>query len=285
MTLDANLFWFGSILELALVMVVLKLLGFGPRGKDGSVASPAAPEARVREWQQQILHLTQECLQQQNELQQRDIQAAQLTQECLRLQQQLQQSDANVAQLNEASARQQNESQHHQAQMEQLTHECLRLQHRLQEHQLQEHQLQEQAAYTEQTEQLSQECLQLRQQLEQQAASLTQDLHHAVFKQLQTLMVNHPSVSKLAQTKPNLPAKNLVSILTPLDNLLHHWGYAAIGSVWEQVPYDPTLHQPDAADIAPGELVYIRFVGYRDGEHILCPAKVSRTLPGNVKQS
>ena len=36
-------------------------------------------------------------------------------------------------------------------------------------------------------------------------------------------------------------------------------------------------------DIQPEELVYIRFVGYREGEQILCPAKVSRTLPGGIK--
>jgi hypothetical protein len=32
-------------------------------------------------------------------------------------------------------------------------------------------------------------------------------------------------------------------------------------------------------DIQPGEAVYVRFVGYRDGETVLVPAKVSRTLP------
>jgi hypothetical protein len=43
------------------------------------------------------------------------------------------------------------------------------------------------------------------------------------------------------------------------------------------------LHQPDVEDITEGELVYIRFVGYREGERILAPAKVSRTLPPGMK--
>ena len=72
-------------------------------------------------------------------------------------------------------------------------------------------------------------------------------------------------------------------LFTPLDNLLKEWGYEQIGKPWEQVPYNPQIHQPDAGDIAQGELVYIRFVGYQHQEHILCPAKVSRTLPGGVK--
>ncbi|MBD2186518.1 XRE family transcriptional regulator, partial [Planktothrix sp. FACHB-1375] len=53
------------------------------------------------------------------------------------------------------------------------------------------------------------------------------------------------------------------------------------GQVWEQVPYNPQLHQADVNDIAEGELVFVRFVGYKNGSRILCPAKVSRTRPFN----
>ncbi len=123
------------------------------------------------------------------------------------------------------------------------------------------------------------ECLRLREQLQQQRVELTTEFHHSTFEQLQTLLTNYPSVRQLVQVKPDLPAKNLTSLFTSLDNLISSWGYESIGQVWEQVAYNPQLHQPDAGDIEIGELVYIRFVGYRDGEHILYPAKVSRTLP------
>jgi len=99
------------------------------------------------------------------------------------------------------------------------------------------------------------------------------------FECLQTLLTNYPSVVKMAQAKPDLPVKNIVPIFTPLDNVLEQWGYAAIGQPWELVSYDPQLHQADVADIAVGEAVYVRFVGYRQGDRILCPAKVSRSLP------
>jgi molecular chaperone GrpE (heat shock protein) len=128
-------------------------------------------------------------------------------------------------------------------------------------------------------EALRQECLRLKEELQQQSEQLTADFRNATFSQLQTLLINYPSVRKMAQAKPDLPAKNLVSLFTPLDNILTSWGYEPIGSAWEQVPYDPQLHQPDTDDIAEGELVYIRFVGYREGDRILSPAKVSRTLP------
>lgn len=128
------------------------------------------------------------------------------------------------------------------------------------------------------------ECLRLREELQQQKIELTTEFHHSTFEQLQTLLSNYPSVRQLVQVKPDLPAKNLTSLFTSLDNLIASWGYKPIGQAWEQVHYNPQLHQPDAGDMEPGELVYVRFVGYQDGEHILCPAKVSRTLPAGSQK-
>jgi hypothetical protein len=105
------------------------------------------------------------------------------------------------------------------------------------------------------------------------------ELQRQVFTQLQTLLVNYPTVTKAALAKPEMPAKNIVPLFTPLGNLVEQWGYVAIGEPWENVAFDPQLHQPDVADIAMGEMVYVRFIGYRDGADILVPAKVSRTLP------
>lgn len=132
-------------------------------------------------------------------------------------------------------------------------------------------------------EALRTECLQLREALQKQKIELENEFQHSIFQQLQTLLTNYPSVRQLVELKPELPAKNLISLFTSLDNLLESWGYEPIGNVWEQVHYNPQLHQPDASDVEVGELVYIRFVGYRKGNHILAPAKVSRTLPAGIK--
>jgi hypothetical protein len=100
-----------------------------------------------------------------------------------------------------------------------------------------------------------------------------------VFDQLQTLLVNYPSVTKAAAAKPEMPAKNITPLFTPLANLVQTWGYEPIGKAWETVEFNPQLHQPDVTDMQPGETVYVRFVGYRDGDAILVPAKVSRHCP------
>jgi molecular chaperone GrpE (heat shock protein) len=126
------------------------------------------------------------------------------------------------------------------------------------------------------------ECLQLREALQKQGIELKNELQYSNFKQLQTLLTNYPSVRQLVEFKPELPAKNLISLFTSLDNLIEIWGYEPIGKVWEQVSYDPQLHQADTGDLEVGELIYIRFVGYRKGDRILTPAKVSRTLPAGI---
>lgn len=131
-------------------------------------------------------------------------------------------------------------------------------------------------------EQLRQQCLRLREELQQQASLVQTDERNSAFEQLQTLLTNYPTARRMAESKPDLPAKNLVALFTPLENLLKSWGYEPIGTPWEQVPYNPQLHQPDASDITEGELVYIRFVGYTDADRILSPAKVSRTLPPGI---
>ena len=77
----------------------------------------------------------------------------------------------------------------------------------------------------------------------------------------------------------DLPTRNIMPLLSSIDGLLETWGYKRIGIPWEQVEYNPQFHQPDVADIKPGETVYVRFVGYRDGDRICCPAKVRRNLP------
>lgn len=130
---------------------------------------------------------------------------------------------------------------------------------------------------------LRQEGLRLREALQQQQATLKEEFLQATFQDLQSLLVNYPSLQKMVVAKPDLPAKNLVALLTGLDNWSQRWHLQTIGSAWIAVSFDPQLHQPDDPDIAMGETVYVRFVGYRINDRILCPAKVSRTLPAGVQ--
>lgn len=129
---------------------------------------------------------------------------------------------------------------------------------------------------------LQQQCVRLRADLQQQKAQLHTDFQDSSFAQLQPLLISYPSACKMAQANPELPARNLIALFTPLENLLQTWHINPIGAAWEQVPFNAQLHQPDTDDMAAGEPVYVRFVGYHHGDRILSPAKVSRTLPGGV---
>jgi len=134
----------------------------------------------------------------------------------------------------------------------------------------------------EETEALRLECDRLRQQLAQQQETLNREFQQATFEQLQFLLTQFPSARKMAEVKPELPAKNFSALFTPLENLLEDWEITPIGEVWGTVEFDPQYHQADSEDIEAGESVYVRFVGYRQGDNILVPAKVSRTLPGGA---
>lgn len=130
---------------------------------------------------------------------------------------------------------------------------------------------------------LQKQCQRLREELETQSKQLKEDFRSETFEQLQPLLTNYPTAREMAKVKPDLPAKNLISLFTSLENLLENWGYEIIGKPWEKVSYNPQIHQADSDDIEVGESVYIRFVGYRDGDNILYPAKVSLNLPPNLQ--
>jgi hypothetical protein len=130
---------------------------------------------------------------------------------------------------------------------------------------------------------LTQQCQRLRDELKTQAAQVQADAIDGGFEQIQTLLTQYPSVRKMVESQPDLPARNIVALLTALENLVKFWECQSIGKPWEAVSYDPQIHQSDMDDLQTGESVYVRFVGYQKGDRILIPAKVSRTLPAGAK--
>ncbi len=149
----------------------------------------------------------------------------------------------------------------------------------------------EKAALETQCIALKQQCSRLRAELGQRSQQVQQDSQEIAFEKIQTLLIQYPTLRRMAEAKPDLPARNVVATLTALDNLVQFWGYAPIGVPWESQAYDPQIHQGDVDDLQIGETVYVRFVGYREMKsdslgrlrhRILIPAKVSRTLPGGL---
>ncbi|WP_421654777.1 hypothetical protein [Leptothermofonsia sp. ETS-13] len=272
---EVNLFWFGLFLEVGFVLLILWLV------------RPAS-ETGDRLWGK-ITQLKKDYHRSQQELQQ---QKTRLGQECTRLRQELQKQNDQLMQ--EHLQRQQEWKQQEEKLVEEcnrlmqerdrLIHERDQLVHEFehQKAQLNQDSIRLQQELEQQKVQLIEEYTHLQQELQHQQAILANELHQATFKQLQSLLVSYPTAMKIAHARPHLPAKSLAVMFTPLENLLKDWGYETIGPIWSKVVYDPHLHQPDTTDIQPGDWVYIRFVGYRQGETVLCPAKVSRILPDSI---
>jgi molecular chaperone GrpE (heat shock protein) len=67
----------------------------------------------------------------------------------------------------------------------------------------------------------------------------------------------------------------LVKLVYPLENLLKQWQIEPISFVGAEIPFDPQLHQLLEGNADSGDLVKVRYVGYRQGEKLLYRAKVS----------
>jgi hypothetical protein len=135
-----------------------------------------------------------------------------------------------------------------------------------------------------------QELAELRQQLQDVTQEFSKQIEVLIynkeiefksttFAQLQTLLVYYPSVRKIVEIRPNLTAKNLITLFSYLDKLLQDWEYEGIGTPGEQVTYNREYHETNDQTIQPGELVYIRLIGYKSQTRILALPQVSRTFP------
>jgi len=126
---------------------------------------------------------------------------------------------------------------------------------------------------------LKEEFQRLQTQLEHQREHLYGEFQQATLQTLESLLLQLPTALYTAQQKPDIPASRLAPLLRPLDQLLHQWGIEAIAPVGTELPYDPNQHQLMDGTAEPGELVRVRYVGYRQGDRLLYRAKVSPLPP------
>jgi transcriptional regulator with XRE-family HTH domain len=111
--------------------------------------------------------------------------------------------------------------------------------------------------------------------LERRQDNLQQEFQQSVLNIIESWLLQWPTVVAIVKENPKFPASNLIPLLKPLENLLNVWGIEAIGQVGEELPYNPQLHQLMEGITQPGEMVKIRYLGYRQGEKLLYKAKVS----------
>lgn len=129
--------------------------------------------------------------------------------------------------------------------------------------------------------QLKQEYELLQDKLEQQEEVLKQEFQQSSLEVLESWLLQWPTAAAAAQKNPQLSAVKLLALVKPVVELLKRWGVENIGSVGEKVPYDPQCHQLLEGNAITGDLVEVRYVGYRQDDRLLYRAKVSPVPPSN----
>lgn len=141
-----------------------------------------------------------------------------------------------------------------------------------------EEQLHENAAPMGESQQiadLKREYQRLLVQLEQQRQTLWQEFQQSSLGVLESWLLQWPTAAQKAQSNPQLAAVKLLPLLRPMEQLLQQWGVEAIAPVGAELPYNPILHQLMEGTVQPGEIVKVRYTGYRQGDKLLYRAKVS----------
>ena len=122
---------------------------------------------------------------------------------------------------------------------------------------------------------LKQEYLRLQQHLEEQKYLLHQEFQQSSLQSLESLLLQFPTAAQKARENPKLAAVNLLPLVQkPLEKLLSEWGVEVIALVGAEIPYNPVLHQLLEGNVQPGDMVKVRYTGYRQDEKLLYRAKV-----------
>ena len=129
---------------------------------------------------------------------------------------------------------------------------------------------------------LKQEYQRLQQQLENQRDTLKQEFQQSSLQILESWLVQWPTAAYAAGQNQQLPAVRLLPLVRPVEQLMQEWGVEAIASVGSEIPYDPQWHQLMEGIAQVGELVKVRYTGYRlRDSKLLHRAKVSPVSNAN----
>lgn len=122
---------------------------------------------------------------------------------------------------------------------------------------------------------LKQEYQKLQKQLESQRETLKKEFQQSSLQILESWLLQWPTAAYAAGQNQQLPAVRLLPLVRPVEQLMQEWGVEAIASVGSEIPYDPQWHQLMDGTAAPGEMVKVRYVGYKTAGKLLYRAKVS----------
>ncbi|MEM9275079.1 MAG: helix-turn-helix domain-containing protein [Cyanobacteria bacterium P01_F01_bin.143] len=121
----------------------------------------------------------------------------------------------------------------------------------------------------------NQEYQRLQKTIEQQRETLELEFQAASVQAIESWLLQWPTAVAAIDKNPELPAERLLLLVKPIEELVSNWGVEAMYAVGEELPYDPQWHELLKGDAEPGDMVQVRYVGYKQGEKILYKAKVS----------
>ncbi|WP_310489930.1 helix-turn-helix transcriptional regulator [Chamaesiphon sp. VAR_69_metabat_338] len=127
----------------------------------------------------------------------------------------------------------------------------------------------------QQLELLQQEYQHLQQQLQQQRETLQTEFQFQSLQTLESFLTYFPAAKYAAAKNPDFPASKIFPLVQSIDRLLSQWGVTTIGEIGTEIAYDPHYHQLIEGTANLGDLVMIRYAGYRQGEKLIFRAKVS----------
>jgi transcriptional regulator with XRE-family HTH domain len=120
-----------------------------------------------------------------------------------------------------------------------------------------------------------QEYQKLQQEMTQLQQALLVEFQQASLETIESWLLQWPTAATAVRQNPQLPASKLLSLVEPVEQLVKHWNVSTIATVGEELPYDPQNHQLMKGAAQAGELVKVRYVGYKQGDKLLHKAKVS----------
>ncbi len=129
--------------------------------------------------------------------------------------------------------------------------------------------------YPSDIESLKQEYQHLQMLLIQQEKTLLQQFQQDSLQVLESFLIYFPTAVNKSQENPQLEAKKIIPLVKPVEELIKKWGIEAIASVGAEISYDPQWHELISGDCEVGDMVKVRYIGYKQGEKLLYRAKVS----------
>ncbi|MEB3341588.1 nucleotide exchange factor GrpE [Okeania sp.] len=125
------------------------------------------------------------------------------------------------------------------------------------------------------TSALEQKYNNIQKELEQQKKFLMQEFQQSSLGILESWLQQWPTVVEKAKQNPSLAAVKILPLLRPVEKLMAEWNVESIATVGAEVPFDPQLHELMDGSVQKGEMVKIRYTGYKQGDKLLFRAKVS----------